>query len=188
MLTAMYLGKKAKTWFNDNVKGINHRRQVWTFKDVITGLYDQFIHKSSIQDATQKFYSVKYAMDGGVYGHYHELQRYASRMIHEPDSYTFNTQLMMGLLSSILRSVMDKGVTAEMSALEDILYMAKSVEEGNKVLRCYDERRRPGVTTSSHPVRTVQSSHPNPTSSQPVQGTRSTPAPTGPSKSRVLDR
>jgi len=30
----------------------------------------------------------------------------------------FNTQLMMGLLSGILRSVVDKGVTAEMSALE----------------------------------------------------------------------
>jgi hypothetical protein len=62
-------------------------------------------------------------------------------MIHEPDSYTFNTQLMMGLPSSILRSVIDKGVITEMSALEDILYMAKSVEEGNKVLRRYDERR-----------------------------------------------
>jgi hypothetical protein len=55
-------------------------------------------------------------------------------MIHEPDSYTFNTQLMMGLPSGILQSVVDKGVTAEMSVLEDILYMAKSVEEGNKVL------------------------------------------------------
>jgi hypothetical protein len=73
-LTAMYLGEKAKTWFNDNVEGINRRRQVWTFKDVITSLYDQFIHESSIQDATQKFYSVKYTMDGGVYGYYHELQ------------------------------------------------------------------------------------------------------------------
>jgi hypothetical protein len=140
-LTAMYLGEKAKTWFNDNVEGINCQRRVWTFKDVITGLYDQFIHESSIQDATQKFYSVKYTMDGGVYGYYHELQRYASRMIHEPDSYTFNTQLMMGLPSSILRSVVDKGVTTETSALEDILYMAKSVEEGNKVLRRYDECR-----------------------------------------------
>jgi len=138
-LTAMYLGEKAKTWFNDNVEGINRRRRVWTFKDVITGLYDRFIHESSIQDATQKFYSVKYTTDGGVYGYYHELQRYASRMIHEPDSYTFNTQLMMGLPSGILRSVVDKGITAETSALEDILYMAKSVEEGNKVLRHYDE-------------------------------------------------
>jgi hypothetical protein len=32
VLTAMYLGEKAKTWFNDNVKGINCRRRVWTFK------------------------------------------------------------------------------------------------------------------------------------------------------------
>jgi len=62
-------------------------------------------------------------------------------MIHEPGSYTFNTQLMMGLPSGILQSVVDKGITAETSVLEDILYMAKSVEEGNKVLRCYDECR-----------------------------------------------
>ena len=156
--------------------------------DLQAGLYDRFIHESSIQDATQKFYSVKYTTDGGVYGYYHELQRYSSRMIHEPDSYTFNTQLMMGLPSSILRSVIDKGVTAETSALEDILYMAKSVEKGNKVLRRYDERRQPGVSMSSHLVRVAQSSRPSPTSSRPVQSTRSTPAPAGPSKSRVPDR
>jgi len=65
-LTAMYLDEKAKTWFNDNVKGVNCWRWVWTFKDVITGLYDQFIHESSIQDATQKFYSVKYC--NGILG------------------------------------------------------------------------------------------------------------------------
>jgi hypothetical protein len=184
----MYLGEKAKTWFNDNVEGINRRRRVWTFKDVITGLCDRFIHESSIQDATQKFYSVKYTTDGGVYGYYHELQQYASRMIHELDSYTFNTQLMMGLPSGILCSVVDKGVTAETSALEDILYMAKSVEEGNKVLRRYDERRQPGVSTLSHPVRVAQPSRPSPTSSWPVQSTRSTLAPAGPSKSQALDR
>jgi hypothetical protein len=131
---------------------------------------------------------VKYTMDGGVYDYYHELQQYASRMIHEPDSYMFNTQLMMGLPSGILRSVVDKGVTAKTSALEDILYMAKSVEEGNKVLRCYDERRRPSVSTLSHPVRVALPSCPSPTASRPVQGTRSMPAPTGPSKHRVPDR
>jgi hypothetical protein len=133
-LTVMYLVNKAKTWFNDNVKGINHRRRVWTFKDVITGLYDQFIHESSIQDAIQKFYSVKYTTDGGVYGFYHELERYTSRMMHAPDSYTFNTQLMMGLPASMIQSVVDKGMTAETSSLNDILHIAKRVEEGNKVM------------------------------------------------------
>jgi hypothetical protein len=66
--------------------------------------------------------------------------------------------------------------------------MAKSVEEGNKVLRRYDERRRPGMSTSSHLVRAALPSRPSPTASRPVQGTRSTPAPTGPSKHRVPDR
>jgi hypothetical protein len=141
MLTAMYLDEKAKTWFNDNVEGINHQRWVWTFKDVITGLYDQFIHESSIQDATQKFYSVKYTTDGGVFGFYHELERYALRMIHEPDSYMFNTQLMMGLLSNMIRSVVDKGVTAETSTLNEILHMAKCVKEGTKVIQRYDDCR-----------------------------------------------
>jgi hypothetical protein len=140
MLTVTYLDEKAKTWFNDNVKGVNCRRRVWTFKDIITGLYDRFIHESSIQDATQKFYSVKYTTDGGVYGFYHEPEHYASRMIHEPDSYTFNTQLMMGLPSSMIWSVIDKGVTAETSSLNEILHMAKRVEEGNKVMRRYDDR------------------------------------------------
>jgi hypothetical protein len=84
---------------------------------------------------TQKFYAVKYTTDGGVYGFYHELKCYASRMIHVPNSYTFNTQLMMGLPSSMIRSVVDKGVTAEMSSLNEILHMAKRVEEGNKVIQ-----------------------------------------------------
>jgi len=138
-LMAMYLDDKAKTWFNDNIKGINHRRRVWTFKDIITGLYDWFIHELSIQDATQKFYSVKYTMDGGVYGFYHELEHYVLRMIHALDSYTFNTQLMMGLLASMIWSVIDKGVTAETSSLNEILHMAKPVKEGNKVMQRYDD-------------------------------------------------
>ena len=187
-ITAMYLDEKAKTWFNDNVEGINRRRQVWTFKDVITGLYDRFIHESSIQDVTQKFYAVKYTTDGGVYGFYHELERYALRMIHAPDSYMFNTQLMMGLPSSMIWSVVDKGVTAETSSLNKILHMAKRVEEGNKVIRRYDDCRQVGVAAPSHSVRAAQPSCPSPTSSRPVQSTRSTPAPAGCLKSRAPER
>ena len=79
-------------------------------------------------------YSVKYTMDGGVYGFYHELECYMSRMIHVPDSYTFNTKLMMGLPASMIWSVVDMGMTAETSSLNEILHMAKRVEEGNKVM------------------------------------------------------
>ena len=66
--------------------------------------------------------------------------------------------------------------------------LAKSVEEGNKVLRRYDECQRPGVSNSSHLVRAALPSRPSLTTSRPVQSTRSTPVPTGPSKQRVPDR
>ena len=41
---------------------------------------------------------------------------------------------MMGLLSSMIQSVVHKGVTAERSMLNEILHMAKRVEEGIKVI------------------------------------------------------
>jgi hypothetical protein len=66
--------------------------------------------------------------------------------------------------------------------------MAKSVEEGNKVLRRYDECQRPSVSNSSHLVCAALPSRPSLTTSRPVQSTRSTPVPTGPSKQRVPDR
>jgi hypothetical protein len=77
---------------------------------------------------------VKHTTDGGVYGFYHELKHYASRMIHVPNSYMFNTQLMMGL-PYMIQLVIDKGMTAETSSLNEILHMAKCVDEGNKVIR-----------------------------------------------------
>jgi len=186
-ITVITLGLLWFYWFEDFVlyflywlTATSHhhcQRRVWTFKDIITGLYDQFIHESSIQDTTQKFYSVKYTMDGGVYGFYHELEHYASRMIHAPNSYTFNTQLIMGLPASMIWLVVDKGVTSETSSLNEILHMAKCIKEGNKVMWWYDDRCRVRVAAPSHAIRAAQMSHPSPTSSWPIQSTRSTPAP-----------
>jgi hypothetical protein len=183
-LTAMYLDEKAKTWFNDNVEGVNHQSGCGHSKTssqvCMIGSYTSCLFRT-----LQKFYSVKYTTDGGVFRFYHELKRYTSRMIHEPNSYTFNTQLMMGLLSSMIQSVVDKGMTAETSSLNKILHMAKHVEEGTKVLQQYDDRHRARVTNPSHPVHVAQPSRPSLTSSQPVQGTRSTLAPVSHSKSQA---
>jgi hypothetical protein len=38
--TAMFLENTALTWFEDSVDGAYHQRAAWTFKEVITGLYD----------------------------------------------------------------------------------------------------------------------------------------------------
>jgi len=182
-VAAMYLSAQASTWFNDNVESASRRRRHWTFKRVVTGLYDRFIHESSIQDATHKFYAVKYATDGGVLGFYNDLERYAARMVHPPDNYTFKSQLLMGLPASILRAVVEKGATAETTSLKRIVRYAQRQEEAAKVQRLYESRKRPvaGATVPYRP-RAVASSNirvlvgPRQLASAPVAGVVTRPA------------
>jgi hypothetical protein len=42
----MYLEGTAVTWYDDNVDGLDHQRDVWLFKLVITGLYC-YIHNTA---------------------------------------------------------------------------------------------------------------------------------------------
>jgi len=141
-IVAMFLTGKAHVWFNDNVESVTRRIRRWSFKDVVTGLYDRFIHDASIQDATTKFYEVTYNPATGVMGYYHDLERYALRMIHPPDSYTFKTQLMMGLPAAIESAVLDIGVSAETSTTTTIVNKARQFEESHRVHKMYEARRK----------------------------------------------
>jgi hypothetical protein len=115
----------------------------------VTGLYDQFIYKVSIQDATQKFYDIKYSKELGVHGFYQDPDRYASHMIHQPDTYTFKLQFLMNLPQSIVKSVVDKGVMAETSSLKQILVTMQNVEEGMKIQCWYEEQRKVNAASSA---------------------------------------
>ena len=122
-ILAMFLEEHAKSWYNDTIDGQRHKYYdiIWTFKKAVTGLYDRFIHEASIVDATMKFYSIRYNAEKGVMGFYHELNRYSTRMVREPDSYTFKTQIMLGLPTAIMRHLVTKGVTAEKVSVSNIL-------------------------------------------------------------------
>ena len=139
---AMYLEGTALTWFNDNVDGLYRHKNVWSFKEVITGLYDRFIYDTATHDASDKFWHVKYNATNGVMAYYHELERYASRMIRAPDRFTFKTQLITGLPDNILKQVLFKGCTAEKSSTETILYHARQAEDILRMKKRYDERKR----------------------------------------------
>jgi hypothetical protein len=137
-IVAMFLTGKAHVWFNDNVESVTCRIRHWSFKDVVTGLYDRFIHDASIQDATTKFYEVTYSPATGVMGYYHDLEQYTLRMIHLPDSYTFKTQLMMGLPAAIESAVFDIGVSTEMSTTMTIVNKARQFEESRRIHKMYE--------------------------------------------------
>ena len=49
-----YLEGDAAKWFTRHVLSPKRAVNFWTFSDVVTGLYDRFIHPSSMQDAREE--------------------------------------------------------------------------------------------------------------------------------------
>jgi hypothetical protein len=72
--TAMFLENTALTWFEDSVDGAYRQRTAWTFKEVITGLYDRFVHENATHSATDKFWHIEYNAEEGVMSYYHKLE------------------------------------------------------------------------------------------------------------------
>ncbi|KAF5378265.1 hypothetical protein D9615_008695 [Tricholomella constricta] len=135
----MYLKGAAAVWFTDNVDGIHRRRRDWTFKDVITGLYDRFIHEASLQDAYVGFERAVYSADGGINEFFHQLKRYAERMVMPPDPYTFKRRFMTGIPRYLRKEILNRGFTAETSRMREILEAGLKIEQANRVLRGYDD-------------------------------------------------
>ena len=163
--TAMFLENTASVWFEDNVDGAYRQCSTWTFKEVITGLYDRFVHDNATHDTNDKFWHVEYNAREGVMSYYCKLERYATRMIEAPDVFTFRTQLVAGLPDNIIAFILDKGCTAETSSVDDILYFAHEAEEIGKMTKRFKEKKRimestksKSTSSSSKPAREVDHS------------------------------
>jgi hypothetical protein len=80
---------------------------MWSFKLVITGLYDRFVHHASVGTAVDKFWNATYVPEEGIMALYHELTRHAARMVRPPDRYTFKSHLVMRMPSTMFKSLFD---------------------------------------------------------------------------------
>ena len=47
--TTLFLQGSALTWYNDNVDVLDRPQKVWSFKTLITGLYDRYIVRKQAQ-------------------------------------------------------------------------------------------------------------------------------------------
>jgi hypothetical protein len=156
----MFLENTTLIWFEDNVDGAYRQRTSWTFKEVITGLYDRFVHDNAMHDVNDKFWHIKYNAREGIMSYYYKLERYATRMIEAPDVFTFRTQLVAGLPESIIAFILDKGCTTETSSVDEILYFTHEAEEIGKMTKHFKEKkcimestRSKGTSSSNRPLK-----------------------------------
>src|SRR6202789_3965862 len=94
--------RAALTWYNDTVDGSDHQEDAWSFKTVVTGLYDRFIHNVATRAAVDSFKNAEYDSRDMVVTFYHELVRHAMRMVRPPERYTFKRQFMARMPEDIL--------------------------------------------------------------------------------------
>ena len=137
--TAMFLKDTVLMWYGDNVDGGSHRNCEWSFKKVVIGLYDHFIHQGALRSASDAFQSAMYIPEKGVMAFYHKMTRYAAQIVRPPNRYTFKRQFIMRLPRDIFDYLLSKEVSAECSTMELILHHAGRVEENaRQMLRWLD--------------------------------------------------
>ena len=93
----IFLQGAALTWFNNNIDSMDHQENMWSFKMVVIGLYNHFLHNIVVGAALDKFWSMNYTPDKGVMEFYHRLEHYVVQMVRPPDRYTFKKHYILWL-------------------------------------------------------------------------------------------
>jgi len=88
LFVADYLRGRALSWYMDHIVLVTDNAMLWTFEEVVIGLYDRFVHPSAMEDARQDLEQVEYTPAKGVQGVYDEMLTHAHNMAETPDNHT----------------------------------------------------------------------------------------------------
>jgi len=125
-----WLEGEALDWYNRHVVGSNRAITYWSFCDVLEGLYDRFIHASSMQDAREGFRKVTYSAANGIQSFYDTLLEHAQNMSVYPDDYSILELFLTGIPPWMASKMFeDFGLSPESNTLDDFVAMAKAIEQ-----------------------------------------------------------
>jgi len=133
-----FLTGEAKKWYHRHMVNINHRQPDWTFKQVILGLYDRFIHPSTMQDTRKAFFATCYGEEKGIQGFYDSLVDHAQNMAIYPDDYLIVETFLKGLPTSLHEPMIKDGLSPEINTINDFVAEAKKHETARKTLDYYN--------------------------------------------------
>jgi hypothetical protein len=108
-----FLDGEARSWYHRHVVNVHRSQLVWTFEQVIIGLYDRFIHPSMMQDAHSAFFAANYSEDKGIQGFFDILVDHAQNMAVYPDAYQIVETFLKGIPSYIRDRMIKDGLSPE---------------------------------------------------------------------------
>jgi hypothetical protein len=78
---SMYLEGDMLLWLNNNIDSFHHQQEYWTFKEVITGLYNCFVFHAAMHDTSDKFWSMAFKEGDDIMSFYYKMVQYAMQMV-----------------------------------------------------------------------------------------------------------
>jgi hypothetical protein len=120
-----FLSSKAKKWYHRHMVSINHRQLKWSFEEIILGLYDRFVHPSTVQDVCKAFLEAKYTSEQAVQGFYDTLLDHASNMAVYPDDYFIVETFLKGIPEFLWEPIITDGLSPEVNTIDDFVAQAK---------------------------------------------------------------
>ena len=130
-----HLTGKAQEWFYRNVERFDRQVHEWTLETVAQGLQRRFLHTLTHHHVSNKFDTVSQG-NKTIQEVLNDLKKYAARMIHIPDIYTFCKWFVSALHDSLCNEVLKKGYNAEFSTINQLYETACMIEEAS----CYNHR------------------------------------------------
>jgi hypothetical protein len=166
-----FLDGEARKWYHRHVVNVRRSQLVWTFEEVIIGLYDRFIHPSTMQDARNTFSATRYTEEMGIQGFYDTLMDHAQNMAVYPDTYQIVVTFLQKIPSYIRTRMFQDGLSPEVNTIDDFISEAKRHETVKKTQDYYDK------DTPSRMVNTTKNGvSRNDTNRAPYRTTGTTPA------------
>jgi hypothetical protein len=132
-----FLTDEAKKWFNRHVIHTNRTQPDWKFEQVITGLYDRFVHATTMQEARDTYATARYTSQLGIQGFYDTLIDHAQNMSVYPDAYNIMDTFLKGIPSEMRVEMLRNGLTPEANTVEDFVAEAKALEAAAKTEKHY---------------------------------------------------
>ena len=84
LYTRLYLEGLTSQWYDQEINSPDRQVQDWMFEDVICGLFQQFVHEVSVQNAVDQYDHTRFSHKKGALAFYNDLKHCACRMLRSP--------------------------------------------------------------------------------------------------------
>jgi len=128
LFIADYLKCRALSWYTDHIIMVTDNAMLWTFEEVVIGLYNQFMHPSVMEDAHQDLEQVEYMPEKGVQGVYNKMLMHAHNMSETPDNHTLVKSFLTALPLDWRKQLFNQGLSLAVNPIYEFVRAAKVLE------------------------------------------------------------